>query len=482
MKRFFIITISLILVVVMSVSLFGADLKVNGVYTAWGLSQNKFFLGKNEGNDNYIVQMLRFKLQAVANDNLKLVTRFDIAQGWWGVDNVNRTFSGASGLFDNKDTNFLMHVDQAYIDFNCPNIPVNFKVGRMWYGVGNKLLLDNNLDGVQANINLNKFKLNLGWAKMSEGVDGLSDNLVEDDAGIVTSDARDANLFLGNLSCKNDKREINLYGLYYNDASVDDGTAYIMDGLDYFRARFSPHLTQLMAFGLSGSVKLGKLSVIGEFDYLTGKDDIENDQSDAKQRYDVNDGNLSGFNVYVKPSFTVTPAFSLGGVFGMGSGDDDVTAGEGNINKLRTSGFFYVTEIWEDSIMPDEEGITPQGLGAPNTRGYREFENTTLFQANATYKIKKNLKAFVSYTYITATQPIYAWSTTDAGWTKGTENSSDIGSEVDFKIDYGIMKNLGFTLRGGIFMPGDAAGYLINGNNEYLDNVREIKTTLTYKF
>ena len=92
------------------------------------------------------------------------------------------------------------------------------------------------------------------------------------------------------------------------------------------------------------------------------------------------------------------------------------------------------------------------------------------------------MKAFVSYTYITATQPIYAWSTTDAGWTKGTENSSDIGSEVDFKIDYGIMKNLGFTLRGGIFMPGDAAGYLINGNNEYLDNVREIKTTLTYKF
>ncbi|NIX57622.1 MAG: hypothetical protein GWN14_17295, partial [candidate division Zixibacteria bacterium] len=57
-------------------------------------------------------------------------------------------------------------------------------------------------------------------------------------------------------------------------------------------------------------------------------------------------------------------------VGGRGSGDDDVTGGDGNVNKLRTSGFFYITEIWEDSIMPDEEGITPQGLGAPNVRGY----------------------------------------------------------------------------------------------------------------
>lgn len=483
MKRFFSITISLILVLVLSSALFGADLKVNGVYTAWGLSQSKFFLGKNDGNDNYVVQMLRFKLQAVANDNLKLVTRFDIAQGWWGVDNINRTKYGASGLFSNKDTNFLMHVDQAYIDFNLPNIPVNLKVGRMWYGVGNKLLLDNNLDGIQANLNLKKFKLNLGWAKVSEGYDGLSDNDVMAAADPYgNTDARDANLLLGNLQCKNEKREINVFGLYYNDASVDDGTAYLMDGIDYFRPRFSPHVTQLMAFGLSGSVKLGNLSVVGEFDYLTGKDDIDNGAADGKQRYDINDGTISGYNLYVKPAFNITPALSLGGVFGMGSGDDDKTDGAGNVNKLRTSGFFYVTEIWEDSIMPDEEGITPQGLGAPNTRGYREFENTTLFQANATYKIKKNLKAFVSYTYITATQPIYAWSTTDTGWTMGDANSNDIGSEIDFKIDYGIYKNLGLTLRGGVFMPGDAAGYLINGNNDNSDTVREIKTTLTYKF
>lgn len=487
MKKFFSIGLAFLLILSVSASVFAGDFKVNGVYTAWGLSQNKFFMGKNDGNDNYFVQMLRFNVQAVANDNLKAVTRFDIAQGWWGVDNEQRTFNGASGLFDNKDTNFLVHIDQAYVDFNCPNIPVNFKVGRMWYGVGNKLILDNNLDGIQATVNLKKANLMLGWSKMSEGVDGLSDNETVAPDPLGNTDARDADLLLGNLKTKTDSREINIFGLYYNDQSTKDNTAYLLDGLDYFRPRFAPHVTQLMVFGVSGIVKFGKFSVTGEFDYLTGKDDISNTNYDAKQRYDINNGDLSGYNLYLKPVFQVVPKkFSLGGVIGIGSGDEDKTGGAGNINKLRTSGFFYVTEIWEDSIMPDEEGITPQGLGAPNTRGYREFENSTLFQLNGTYNVKPNLSTFVSFTLIKATQPIYEWTTgadeNGSFWTIGSANSKDIGKEIDFKVDYKIYSNLIFTVRGGIFMPGDAAGYLINGTNEYNDNVKELKSTLTYKF
>jgi len=78
-----------------------------------GFVAEQFFPGENEYKDNYWVQISRFNVQANANENIKAVTRFDIAQGWWGVDNEERTMHGASGLFDNKDTNFLMHVDQA---------------------------------------------------------------------------------------------------------------------------------------------------------------------------------------------------------------------------------------------------------------------------------------------------------------------------------------------------------------------------------
>ena len=458
---------------------------VHGVYTAWGLSQNKFFLGKKEGKDDYWVQMLRFRL-SVGNENLQAITRFDMAQGWWGVDNMERrkTPGSASALFDMKDTNYLLHVDQAYVAFKIPDTKVAFRVGRQSYRLGNKLVLDCNLDGAQMDVGLSKGKLTLGWAKMFEGVDGLSDNSKVAPDWRGNTDARDADVVFASLDQKlAEKHRINLFGLYYKDRGTSDGTSYILDGLDYFMARFSPNISSLAALGAAGNFKFGKLSVDGEVDILTGKDDIPNSMdNNPKQKYDVNNGDISGMNIYLKPTLAVNDKLSIGAVIGRGSGDSDWTGGKGNVNRLRTVGFFYVTEIWEDSIMPDEEGITPQGLGAPNTRGYREFENTTLLQLNATLKPSPKLSLFASASLIRATQPIHAWQADGKKVTILDAASSDIGKEVDFKIDYKIYKNLIWTLRGGYLAVGDAACYLINGTNKWKKNPTELKMTLTYKF
>lgn len=491
MKRY-LVPVLIILFVVSST--FAADFKVNGVYTAWGQSQHNFYFGNvNTGynggkkyNDNYVVQMLRFKVQGIANENLKFVTRLDIAQGWWGVDNALRSAQrpygayGGSSLFDFKDTNFLVHVDQAYIDFNIPNTPVGFRVGRMWYGLGNKLMVDNNYDGIQ--MDLKKVvgqKVTLSWAKVSEGVDGLTDNYTGSDAtGYV--DGRDAHLFTLNFHNNVSALTYDAYGMFYKDASVKDMTAYVPDMLQFFKSRFSPQVTQLMAFGFAGKYKAGKLAINGEADYLTGKDDINNTTHGPKQKWDINDGNLSGYNLYLKASYAATDKLSVGAVAGMGSGDNDLNSGKGNVNKLRTSGFFYITEVWEDSIMPDEEGITPQGLGAPNVRGYRELENTTALQLNGTLKPADKLSLFASYTYLRATQPIPKWDS--SGNPDYSATASDLGQEIDFRCSYQIMKPLNFTIRGGYFMPGKAAGYLINGTDKYNDGAWELKSTLTYKF
>ncbi|NOY78679.1 MAG: hypothetical protein GXO76_12510 [Calditrichaeota bacterium] len=470
----------------------GKKIKVNGLYTAWGLSQQKFFFGKNNGNDDYFVQMLRFKIQAAANDNVKAVTRFDIAQGWWGVDNAlrsaNRPYGayGGSSLFDFKDTNYLFHVDQAYMEFKVPVAPIVMRVGRQQYRLGNKLVLDNNLDGIQADVKLSDVrKITVGWAKVSEGIDGLSDNGVgAGKSAFGDTDGRDADVVFANYTCTAFSfAKINAFGLYYRDAGDGDGKTYVPDDLQYFRARFTPNISSLAIIGLAPNFKFGKLAVDGEFDYLTGKDNVKNTTFGPKQRHDINNGDISGFNLYLKPTFAATPKVKLGGVFGLGSGDKDVTSGKGNVNKLRTSGFFYVTEIWEDSIMPDEEGITPQGLGAPNTRGYRELENTTLVQANVTLKPTPKVSLFGSYTFIKATQPIHAWTVDANGKTSIlADNSTALGTEADFKIDMKIYPKLIWTVRGGIFMPGDAAGYLINGTNKWNDKPIELKTTLTVKF
>lgn len=467
-----------------------ADFKMNGVYTAWWQDQHAFTFDKDVYKHNYIVQMLRFNLQGIANENLKFVTRIDIAQGWWGVDNALRSLErtgtkGGSAMFDFKDTNFLVHVDQAYVDFSVPKTPLGIRVGRMWYGVGNKIMMDNNYDGVQVDLNnvVGK-KVTLSWAKVSEGADDLSDDseIAADSRG--NTDARDADLFYLNFHNQVEKFTYDVFGFYYKDRSIQDMNAYVPDHLQFFKTRFSPQITELTAIGFSANYKTGKVAVKGEADYLFGKDDIDNEVHGAKQMWDINNGDLSGYNLYVNLDYAAADKLSVGLVGGMGSGDDDPTGGKGNVNKLRTSGFFYITEIWEDSIMPDEEGITPQGLGAPNVRGYRELENTTIFQINGTYKPIDKFAAFLSYSYIKATEPIHAWKSDGEGdWKIDPDVSADdIGQEIDFRFSYDLYKELNLTFRGGYFIPGDAAGYLIRGNNNYDDPAWELKGMITYKF
>ncbi len=463
--------------------------KYNGVYTAWGQSQHAFTFDHDSYEDNYVVQMFRLNLSFSGSENVKAVTRFDLGQGWWGIDNALRSVqrtgtSGGSALFDFKDTNFLFHVDHAYVQFKLPDKPLTFRVGRMNYSLGNRIMIDNNYDGVQLDIKTGENrKLTLSWAKVSEGGDNLSDLEVVDNAGNTIADNRDANLYIANFSGKTPSLKYNVYGFYFRDASINDMNAYVPDKLQFFKTRFSVQPTKLMSVGVSGEYTAGKFSLIGEFDYLTGKDEIANTTYGAKQMWDINDGNLSGFNLYLKSNYAVSPKFTLGGVFGMGSGDDDLTGGKGNINKLRTSGFFYITEIWEDSIMPDEEGISPQGLGAPNVRGYRELENTTALQVNGSFRPTKKLELFSSFTYLKSTQPVFAWSMVDGMPVIDTATSAnDLGTEIDFRISYKIEKGLSAHLRGGFFTPGTAAGYLIRGTDTFTDIAWELKGMVTYKF
>lgn len=472
-------------------SLSATEFKVGGVYTAWAQSQHSFLLTKDAYDMNYIVQMLRFTVQGIANENVKFVTRFDIAQGWWGVDNQMRTLTnianrGSSATFDFKDANYLVHVDQAYVDFSFPSLPLTMQVGRQWFGLGHKIMVDNNYEGIHVGIGKSA---RVGWAKVSEGADNTTDSY-DADLGV---DNRDADLFTACYKGKAGNLAYSAFGLYYSDKGVEDNKAFVHDDLQFFKTRFSPQVTQLTAVGVTANYKAGKLSVDGEFDFLMGKDDIANASYAGKKldSYDINDGTLSGFNLYVKANYAASDALSAGAIFGLGSGDDDLTGGKGNVNKLRTSGFFYITEIWEDSIMPDEEGITPQGLGAPNVRGYRELENSTIIQGNVTYKGFPRTSIFLSGSMIMATNPIPAWAVdvdtdsdgvADAVSIDNGTNAKDLGTEVDFKIDYKLVDNLSFSLRGGYFIPGDAAGYLINGNTTNLDPVYEVKGVILYKF
>ncbi len=474
---------------------------LSGVYAIWGLNQRNFMLGNPDvllDDADYVVQMLRVKAR-LGREKYGVVTRFDAAQGWWGVDNdpnveeyptldADGNVAGATTynpykLFRDKDTNYDVHFDHAYAFVEVPGLPFPLRVqaGRQYFKAGHRLVLDQDLDGVRVSAApAERLSLELIWAKVSEGAGS-----VKAPTGLQMSDADaygDADLFGGTASVTLDPATVELFGLYYLDSS-GDGAAYLPSGLGYFNARFQPEISQLTVLGLSAD---GELDVSGglrfelEGDYLFGRDDIDNTDY-AGGALDINDGSLSGYNAYARVTQVLDAALPLdvGAAFGLGSGDDDPTGGAGNVNKIQTMGLFAFTNVWEDSVMPDVGGISPQGLGSPVSRGYREFENTTAVQARLGVVPWAPLRLEASYTWLKATQPIVTY---DATGVPGSASSTDLGQEIDANLHLDVYKGFGYKALFGYFIPGDAAGYLINGVDTYLEPAWEVKQVVTAKF
>ncbi len=476
--------------------------ELKGIYTVWGLTQNNFMLGADHPLDDaaYTVQMLRLDGKA-QRDGYGVRARLDLAQGWWGVDNdPNRSSAfgvdeagnavatdayNSNAMFQNKGTHYGLHVDLAYGWVDLPGVPVQVRLGRQYYGVGHKIVLDMNYDGIQVEAHpSDNVTLQAWWAKVGEGLGGRT--LPK---GLLMSDKdeyADADLFglVGDVTSGN--HSFGVYGLYYMDQSDQTDWTVFPNDLGYFRARHAPNISRALAVGATadGTFEVAEgLTYALEFDWLSGADDVNNTDH-AGGTLDINDGTLTGYDAYATLDQTVDVGVPLtaGVLFGLGSGDADTTGGPGNLQRLQTMGFFPLTYVWEDSVMPDMEGISPQGLGSPVSRGYRELENTTAIQARLSAVLLDRLTVGGTYTYLSATRAVRGF---DAAGTPVGEGATDLGQEIDGKVAWKLpVKGPGASLTalGGVFLPGDAAGNLILGSFTQLEPAWELKTVAALKF
>lgn len=473
------------------------EFSASGLYTAWGLTQQNFLLGADHPLDDtaYTVQMIRANL-GVKRGRAGVTTRFDAAQGWWGVNNdpnttvepstdedgavTGSTAYNSDKLFGDKETNYVLHVDIAYAwaELDVGSMPLRIQIGRQFWGVGNGLVLDQDYDGIQLSLKPgDDLALDASWAKVSEGRGSFTlptGTLMSDQ-----DDHSDANLFgLGAKLAKEDwKGEV--YALGYLDTIADDYT-HLPQGLGYARARFTPQISRLLIVGAAADGTLPVLAgllVKAEADVLVGQDLVANTDHQGGL-LDINDGRLSGWTGYVDLTQKLDAPLDLGAAFGIGSGDADPTSGRGNVTKLQTMGFFPFTNVWEDSVMPDVEGISPQGLGSPVSRGYREFENTLALQGRVGFEPWKPIRLQASYSWFRAVQPVRAWDATGPG----DAAASDLGMEVDADLIVKFSNGLQSQTLFGVFLPGTAAGYLINGTASSLVPAWEIKQVATVRF
>jgi len=434
----------------------------------------------------YTVQMLRLKADA-QRGQAGISTRLDLAQGWWGVDN-NPAPEGDT-LFRNKDTSYGIHVDRAYAwaRGELGGVKLEGRIGRQLWRTGHGLTLDQNVDGIRLLARPGaRTELALSWGKLSEGLGStrnprgplMSDQAENADADLL---ALQVAADLGGETAGSAPTHVQGWVLAYQDRSGEDQATYLPEGLGYSRSRFSPNLSRVLVVGASARTLLdvgAGLSLDGEANVLVGEDLVHN--TDYRDNVlDINDGRISGYTVYAAAvqSLDVGVPVEIGARFGQGSGDPDPTSGRGNVTRLATMGFFPLTNVFEDSVMPDVEGISPQGLGSPVSRGYRELENTTAVQGVWAVEPHRVLRIDGSYTYLRATQPVTSWSADGPG----TRSAQDLGHEVDLNVGLRLLENVQFKALSGVFLPGQASGFLIRGTDTSLEPVWELKNVVVVR-
>jgi hypothetical protein len=482
-------------------------LTLAGQYSIDAYSQRNFFLGaasdpvwpQPSDRDAFVTQELDLRPRFILSDDLNLSASLCLAQGVWGW-NLNTTESGTSTTSSTyrtaKSTRFRL--DWAFAAYRNAPTGTRWYIGRQKFGLGNLLILDEDASGIQVYKDLPGLhsSLGLGYAKQSES----SSILHGGDAGTAAQapHAGDADLYYLELVAKSEGggARLNPFFVLYDDRSTSGkvegltGTTFLPDGLGYLDARFRPQISKATIFGASTDLHRGPWNLAAEFDLLKGKDRIKNSDFGAGEAHDVNDGTLKGYNLYGQLFFQ-KPLFDLGAAVGMGSGDDDARRGPGNFNYLHNQGHFSMCEIWGAGLALDELGLAPQGLGNPYSRGYRGLENARIMQGKAVLHPGSKLSLALSYSIINSAREVKAFYRDGAtglvavaayGHAKAGgpwEASTELGKEIDARLDWKLLQSATLSLRAGSFKPGAAAGYLINGNKTYQKTVTQLHLGLT---
>lgn len=84
-----------------------------------------------------------------------------------------------------------------------------------------------------------------------------------------------------------------------------------------------------------------------------------------------------------------------------------------------------------------------------------------------------------TYTWLHATTPVHAFDSTGA---PTANSSSALGHEVDVNAKWKIYKKVSWDALFGVFLPGEGAGYLINGNADSLRPAWELKQVVSVGF
>ena len=438
MKRFWLVLLSLGLIMAFSASAFAVDVKFSGNYQLGGIYLNKTSVADVTGTDAlstaFFFQRLRLFTEFAIAPGVSFNTRADIMKRAWGAarsaPSPAQDDLSAGSAAENENIVF----DYAYVHFDTP-------LGFLQAGY----MLDN-VWGTQ----FGDSESPTGCLFYGKGIDKLFIGLMFYKEAEFSYTAK--------VAATAADRDVDKYVAFvmYTERNWNAGFLYVF--VRNAAARGINETTKLHIFVPYVKANIGPVALESEVAYTTGK-------APEFEAGAGNDVTVSQWSAYVNAVATFGP-FYVGGTFAYVEGDD-----LGTTDKLE-GGVLDGGKDWNPCLILwnyDRSywvgGLAGNGI---STNG-SPMSNAWFYQAKAGVKPMDKLDIMGSVSYATADKnPAANWVSKNYGW------------EVDVTGTYKITNNLSYLLGFGYLITGDYFKGANAANNVANDYLVINKLTLTF--
>lgn len=417
MKKQLVVLSAAAMVVAAAVPALALENEFHGMYKFIGYQSNFFngttfnatgtdasqILSKDAKSGFMAEQRARLQYIAKANDNLKLVTHFELDARFGGK---NETYLGANNDAGNLDADQLtLETKNIYLDFNDPITGTNMKVGiQPWADAYQSLFLLADMSGVYATKKFDAFTGSLGWFRLDDNTAKLQRY-----PGVLKTD-----LFVGDGKFAVNK-DIKIGGSYYY---VQNDTGAAQAGGDNF--------DKLHMVGVNADFQFGPVNVkpfaAYQFGDMNSDDEISGLLAGAVTKTKVGSGAINLSAIYL-------------------SGDDNGTGKNKDFKNIAAANaqYFNPANMW--LLVRNAQGINSSTNVTANdlTVGDRGFIGVF-----AGYEGKASDKIFYNANIG------YAQTAEERGSEDGT-----IGTEINAQIGYKLFDNLSVSAAGAYLFLGD---------------------------
>ncbi|UFS68520.1 porin [Geomonas sp. RF6] len=405
----------------------------HGMYRAFGFMSNAYngtsaiTLAPGAHTNAFAEQRARIQYIAKANDNLKLITHFELDSRFGGASyGTSGKYAGSGDAGQLDADSVSLETKNVFLDFNEPFSGTNFKVGvQPWADAYGSTFALFDGAGIQVSRKFGAFTPTFGWFRVNDTSLNGGSAFGGQSAGVVGKKTTDIVVVDGKFAVNKDLTVGASYYGVYNDAFT--GTTF-----DSATASAAVNFRELHMIGANASAKFGPAAVNVFGAYQVGE------QTPGR--------NISAFGAGATGKVKVGPG-NANLAFLYLSGDKDATTGDNEQSGWQSlsanTTYFAPANMWL-MIRSPQSINSSEGLGGnflnKGGRGFMGFFGGYEYAAGKFFANANAGAGFVP----------------NPGKTGGVEQDDYLGTEANIQIGYKVYDSLSVSLIGAYLFLGDA--------------------------